>query len=93
MSFFFRLIHGVGDALIFVIFFLGIFRLFRIERMGGNTGLMNMTTMLGMVAGSLIYSPIGESYGYGVPIWISGVLTLLLIPPLLLKRFNRSMSS
>jgi len=91
LSFTFRLIHGVGDSLVFVLFYIGIFKLFKLERRGGNTGLMNMTTMLGMIAGSLIYSPLGETKGYAMPLWISGALTLLLILPLYSGKVRRSM--
>jgi len=91
LSFTFRIVHGVGDALIFALFYIGIFRLFKLERRGGNTGLMNMTTMLGMIVGSLVYSPLGEVRGYAMPLWISGALTLLLILPLYSNRVRKGM--
>lgn len=91
VSFSFRAVHGVGDAMMFVVFYVGISRLFKLERMGGNTGLMNMTTMVGLVAGSLVYSLLGERYGYGLPLWVSGAVTLILIPPLFLRRVRESL--
>lgn len=83
LSLAFRTLHGFGDGLMFVIFYLGIARLFAIERVGGNAGFINLCTMLGMVVGSLLSGPIGERYGYIHPLWFSGAMTLLLILPLL----------
>ena len=65
-----------------LVLYIGIARLFEIERLGGNAGLMNLSTMLGFVTGSLIYGPLGESLGYGHPFWISGALTILLAAPI-----------
>jgi len=33
----------------------------------------------------LIYSPLGERFGYGLPFWISGGVLLLLTLPLLFR--------
>ena len=91
LSLAFRTVHGLGDGLMFVIFYLGIARLFAIERVGGNAGFINLCTMLGSVVGSLLSGPIGEAYGYIHPLWISGALTLLLILPLLGRKRNALM--
>lgn len=82
LSFLFRAIHGAGDGLIFLVFYVGIAKLFKVERLGGNAGLLNLATMVGLILGSLVYGPIGEKYGYEIPFWSSGVLILLLILPL-----------
>ena len=81
----FRMLHGVGDGFIFFVFFLGAFRLFNIQRMGGNAGLLQFSMMGGAILGALIYSPIGERFGYGLPFWISGGMLLLLTLPLLFR--------
>jgi predicted MFS family arabinose efflux permease len=84
----FRMLHGFGDGIMMVILFFGIFRLFSLERLGGNAGFINMMTMAGYVTGSLLYGPAGERFGYSFPLWVSGALTLLLTLPLLIKRYR-----
>jgi MFS family permease len=77
-SYAFRLLHGVGDGCIAVVMYVGVARLFLRERIGGNTGLINLVTMAGVLAGSLIYGPVGERFGYHVPFVASGLLLLAL---------------
>jgi MFS family permease len=81
LSLVFRVIHGIGDAIMFLILYLGIARLFSFKRLGGNTGFISMFTMLGFVTGALIYGPLGEAYGYDLPLWCSGLVTCLLVLP------------
>jgi len=82
LSLAFRSLHGLGDGLMVLVMYIGLARLFSIERLGGNAGLVNLSTMLGFVTGSLIYGPMGEHLGYSVPFWISGALTILLALPI-----------
>ena len=82
VSFAFRVLHGIGDGVIFLVLFVGITKLFDARRLGGNAGLVNLAAMFGMVFGSLVAGPVGERFGYGLPLWISGVLTLILILPM-----------
>jgi len=90
ISFVFRMAHGVGDALILLILYLRISRLFAIERMGGNTGFLNLAAMLGLCSGALIFSPVGDHFGYATPFWISGILLFVLaFPPMFLRRSPR----
>lgn len=77
----FRMLHGAGDGLITIVLYLGIAKLFHVERLGGNAGFINLAAMAGMVSGSLIYGPMGERMGYHVPIIVSGVLILALAVP------------
>ncbi len=83
----FRMLHGAGDGLLMVIMYLGIARLFALERVGGNSGFVRTVTMLGMASGALVFGPLGEHLGYQVPLWSSGVLVLALALPLL--KFSR----
>ena len=85
----FRAIHGLGDGLIIVIFYLGLAQLFAVERVGGSNGIANLAMMLGMVTSALIAGPAGERFGYGLPIWISGFLLIALTLPLLWIRLIR----
>lgn len=82
VSFSFRALHGVGDGLIFLVFYIGISKLFQAHRLGGNAGLMNLATMIGMIIGALIMGPVGERFGYAVPLWTTGIVTLILVIPL-----------
>jgi MFS family permease len=85
----FRSLHGIGDGCIFIVLYYGISKLFSLEHMGGNSGLLNLSNMIGLIAGSLIYSPMGARYGYEHPLWISGLITLLLIFPLMAVQRRR----
>jgi predicted MFS family arabinose efflux permease len=80
VSFLFRLLHAGGDAAVNLVFFTGIARLFSVERLGGNAGLINMVAGAGMVLGALVYGPVGELAGYDVPLWTSGLITCALVP-------------
>ena len=57
----------------------GIGRLFHVDRVGGNASLIYLVTLVGSFAGALVFGPLGESLGYGVPIAGSGIVTLLLL--------------
>jgi MFS family permease len=89
----FRILHGIGDGCMLLIFYYGIARFFPIGHLGGNAGLVNLVTMIGYVVGSLIYGPLGEHFGYALPLGISGLTTLLLIAPILYLRPARLASS
>lgn len=79
-SFAWRAVHGVGDGLIVMIMYTTIARLFHVDRIGGNAGLISLATTLGVLAGSLMYGPMGASWGYELPLVISGLTSLALIP-------------
>ncbi|MHA1570103.1 MAG: MFS transporter [Alphaproteobacteria bacterium] len=90
LSLAFRALHGIGDGVIMIILYVGVSRLFDIKRLGGNAGLINLAMMMGMVVGALISSPIGEKFSYAIPLWVSGVITLLLIAPILVNRRRKA---
>jgi MFS family permease len=90
LSFAFRALHGIGDGLIFLVFYIGIARLFKAERIGGNAGLLNFASMIGMIIGAMVFGPMGEKYGYAMPLWITGVLCLVLIVPILAASFRKN---
>lgn len=79
-SFGWRLVHGFGDGLIMMITYTTIARLFQVDRIGGNAGLISLATTLGVLTGSLFYGPLGASFGYQLPLIISGLTSLALIP-------------
>lgn len=79
-SFAWRAVHGFGDGLIMMETYTTIARLFHVERIGGNAGLITLTTTLGTLTGSLIFGPLGAAWGYHTPLIVSGLTSLGLIP-------------
>jgi len=79
-SFAWRAVHGFGDGLILMETYTTITRLFHVDRIGGNASLISLTTTLGVFAGSLIFGPLGATWGYQAPLIISGVISLALLP-------------
>jgi hypothetical protein len=79
-SFAWRAVHGFGDGLILMETYTTIIRLFHVDRIGGNASLISLTTTLGVLAGSLIFGPLGAAYGYQVPLIVSGAISLALLP-------------
>jgi MFS family permease len=79
-SFAWRAVHGFGDGLILMETYTTITRLFHVDRIGGNASLISLTTTMGVFAGSLIFGPVGATYGYQVPLIVSGAISLALLP-------------
>ena len=77
-SLFWRIIHGIGDGAVMLVMYEGIGRLFHVDRVGGNASLIYLVTLAGSFAGALVFGPLGENLGYGVPLAGSGIVTLLL---------------
>jgi MFS family permease len=79
-SFAWRAVHGFGDGLILMETYTTITRLFHVDRIGGSASLISLTTTMGVFAGSLIFGPLGATYGYQMPLIISGIISLALLP-------------
>ena len=79
-SFIWRAIHWLGDGLILMETYTTVSRLFHVDRIGGNAGLISLATTLGVFAGSLLYGPMGAAWGYQWPLIISGITSLALVP-------------
>jgi len=93
LSFAFRAVHGVGDGIVITTLYVTVGRLFRVERIGGNAGVVVFLTMLGATAGSVVYGPFGAAHGYGAALIVGGALTgslaallLVVAPPAVLRR-------
>ncbi len=90
-SFLMRFIHGVGDGAMFIFIFIGVSKFFEKERLGGNKGVVEFAIKAGVIAGALIFGPLGEIGGYHLPLIYSGALEifgLLIFLIFLRKRFN-----
>jgi len=82
ISFMGRVIHEGGDAMMFVFFYTGVSQFFKKKRIGGNAGLITLTQTTAIALSTLIFGPLGASFGHQVPIIIGAVTTLLAIIPL-----------
>jgi len=77
MAFVIRCFHEFGDgAMIFSIYY-GIVSIFKIERIGGNASIISFTQIIGASISAFLFGPIGEHFGYYLPLLISGITTLL----------------
>lgn len=76
-SFAFRCLHELGDgAMIFSIYY-GVVRIFNIERIGGNSSFITLITILSSSIGAFVFGPLGQQYGYYLPLFITGGTNLL----------------
>lgn len=74
LSFFFRLIHEVGDGFLGALVWLFISRLFEKANIGGSAALLLVVMTLGHMAGSMLFASIGFHYGLVYPFYIGGFL-------------------
>ena len=77
LSFFFRIVHEVGDGLIGASIGVYVSRLFERKSIGGSTGLLTVFMTLGAMFGSLIFSTVGYRLGYHTAFIAAGVILLL----------------
>lgn len=76
-SFIWRAIHEVGDGAFMTTMAVGIISLFSKKRLGGNSGLIGLVTIVATFVGSLVFAPIGFSYGFNIPHVIAGILCVV----------------
>ena len=81
-----RCIHGIGDGLIVIVFYVGVARLFNLSRIGGHSSVANLVMMMGSFFGSLAFGPMGERFGYDKPLLATGALAVLLALPVIFAR-------
>ena len=82
-SLLFRCVHELGDGFVFLVYYHGIAKVFKLDRIGGCAAFMSLWTTVGSMLGSLLFGWIGDEYGPRWPLMVSGaVLTLV---PLLLR--------
>ncbi len=77
LSFFFRVIHELGDGAFVVFMFVGASSYFPKVRMGGGYGFVMLVTVISAMVSSLIFSPVGDIFGYHIPHIIVGALVFL----------------
>jgi len=93
VSFFFRIIHEIGDATVLVILVFGISKLFKRSHVGGLNGLFTLVITIAVVLGSLIFGPIGETFGYHIPLIVSGIIMLTALPLVVIQKFKKISNS
>jgi MFS family permease len=74
ISFIFRIIHELGDGAFAIFMLVGTSNYFPKARLGGGYGFVMLTVVISQMLGSLIFSPIGQIYGYHIPHLIIGAL-------------------
>ncbi|MFA5050385.1 MAG: MFS transporter [Candidatus Micrarchaeia archaeon] len=77
LSFLFRIIHEVGDAIYLVAFFIFLKDYFPQKRVGGSLGVFAVITTIGSILGCFLFSYIGFGYGHDYSLILSGILTLI----------------
>ncbi|MEW5805038.1 MAG: MFS transporter, partial [bacterium] len=77
LSFFFRIVHELGDGFLAALVFVFISRLFEKESIGGSSGILIAVMTLGHMMGALVFSPLGYAYGLQYPFIISGLLLIM----------------
>lgn len=90
-----RMAHGVGDAMVLVVIYYGLSRVFRIEEQGGSAGLLSLAMVLGSFTGALVFSRVGFLYGYERSFIVAGVILMVvaLLLALLMGRFRAATSA
>ncbi len=79
-SFISRIIHEIGDGIVLLIMMFGMTKLFHVSKIGGLSALFSLITMIAAFIGALIFGPIGENFGYHVPLIATGIISLIAIP-------------
>lgn len=75
-SFLFRMFHEIGDSAVFVFMAYGITSMFDLKRVGGNNGIIYFTIIISTALSNLVTGPMGEKYGYNVPLIVTGVVLM-----------------
>lgn len=74
MSFFFRLVHEIGDGGLGALTFLFISKLFERRSIGGSAGILLAVQTLGHSLGAIIFSNLGYGAGLQYPFYAAGIL-------------------
>jgi MFS family permease len=86
VSFLFRVVHEIGDSLTMLSYNVSFSRIFKTDRVAGETGIAYTVITTGGILGSLLFGPLGYTYGFAWPFIISGLLTLVSFAILFLCR-------
>jgi len=76
-SYLFRMFHEIGDSAVFVFMAYGITSMFDLKRVGGNNGVIYFTIIIFTALSNLITGPMGEKYGYNIPLIVTGIVLMI----------------
>ncbi|MBD3239457.1 MAG: MFS transporter [Chitinivibrionales bacterium] len=82
LSFGLRLVHEIGDGLVFLAFYNGIGKIFHINKIGGCAAFISLCMGLGGMGSSILFGWVGDAFGYQWPLILSGAV-MVLLPALL----------
>ena len=85
ISFFFRVLHEIGDGLVFLAFFYGISKIFHVSTVGGCAAFITLWMGIGNFSGSILFGYIGDTWGNHWSLIVSGII-LMFIPLLIYLR-------
>lgn len=72
-----RIVHEIGDGIAGLFFAIRLTKLFEHNKLGGLSSMATFTNILASSMGALIFSRIGELYGYQYPIIAGGISALI----------------
>ncbi len=77
LSFAFRVLHDGSDGVMGVMIAVFISRLFEKRTIGGSAGVLLSVQILGQMAGSLVFAPLGFRAGLAIPFVVAGAMLVL----------------
>lgn len=77
IAFAIRCFHEFGDGAMMFSIYYGIVSIFDIKRIGGNASIVTFTQIVGASSSAFLFGPIGEHFGYYLPLLVSGITTVL----------------
>ncbi|MFH0803086.1 MAG: MFS transporter [bacterium] len=77
LSLFMRILHETGDGIAATLLLIGMAARFDVERIGGLSSLVTLFNILSQSLGALVFSQVGEHFGYQVSMVAGGFSALL----------------
>ncbi len=79
ISFAFRVFHEIGDGLAVIGYFVIFSKLFKTDRIAGESGIAHSLMNMGAAFGAFVFGPLGYAYGFSWPLIVSGALSIACI--------------
>jgi len=78
LSFSLRMVHELGDGLVFLAYYNGIAKIFHVNKIGGCAAFMSLCTGIASMASAVLFGWVGDRWGHQWPLIISGIVMALL---------------
>ncbi len=88
LSYGLRMVHEIGDGLVFLAYYHGITRIFHVDRIGGCAAFMSLCQGLGGMGSAVLFGYVGDHYGYQWSLILSGAV-MALLPVLMMMSRHR----